>query len=69
MAAEAKRIAAIEAKKTKGKKRGPKERINWYDKVLMLLMYYREYRTFAHIGLAYNLSEAQSWRIITTLER
>lgn len=69
MVAEAKRIAAIEAKKTKGKKRGPKQRINWYDKVLMLLMYYREYRTFAHIGLTYNISEAQSWRIITTLEK
>ena len=58
MLAEAKRIAAIEAKKTKGKKRGPKQRINWYDKVLMLLMYYREYRTFSHIGITYNISEA-----------
>jgi len=51
MVAEAKQICALEAKKTKGKKRGPKEKINWYDKVLMLLMYYREYRTFAHIGI------------------
>jgi len=60
MVAEAKRIGTLEAKKTKGKKRGPKEKINWYDKVLMLLMYYREYRTIAHIGITYNISEAQS---------
>jgi hypothetical protein len=31
-------------------------------------MYYREYRTFAHIGSTYNISESQCWRIITTLE-
>ena len=35
----------------------------------MLLMYYREYRTFAHIAVSYNISEAQCWLIITTLEK
>lgn len=35
----------------------------------MLLMYYREYRSFAHIGAAFGLGEAQSWRIITGLEQ
>lgn len=69
MVSEAKRISKLEAKKTAGKKRGPKEKLTWYDKVLMMLMYYREYRTFAHVGSSYNISEAQCWRIVTTLEQ
>ena len=35
----------------------------------MMLMYYREYRSFAHIAASYNISEAQCWRIITTMEQ
>jgi len=69
MVSEAKRISKIETKKIVGKKRGPKEKLNWYDKTLMLLMYYREYRTFAHVGSSYNISESQCWRIVTTLEQ
>jgi hypothetical protein len=69
MVSEAKRINKLEAKKVLGKKRGPKDKHTWYDKVLMLLMYYREYRTFAHVGASYHISEAQCWRIVTTLER
>lgn len=69
MVSEAKRINKLETKKGVGKKRGPKDKLNWYDKVLMMLMYYREYRTFAHVGASYNISEAQCWRIVTTLER
>ena len=69
MVAEAKRIGALEGKTQKGKRRGPKEKMHWYDKVLMLLMYYREYRTFAHIAATYNISEAQCCGIITTLEK
>ena len=69
MLLEAKRISKLEAKKITGKKRGPKDKLNWYDKVLMMLMYYREYRTFAHVGASYNISEAQCWRIVTTLEQ
>ena len=69
MVSEAKRIKSEQPQKTVGKKRGPKEGINWYDKTLMMLMYFREYRTFAHVGAAYNISEAQCWRIVTTMER
>ena len=69
MVLEAKRISQFRRKKVKGKKRGPKEKLSWRDKVLMMLMYYREYRTFAHIAASYNISEAQCWRIITSLER
>jgi hypothetical protein len=67
MVSSAKTIAANEPKKVRGKKRGPKERLSWCDKVLMLLIYYREYRTFAHIAADYGISEAQCWRIKSEL--
>lgn len=69
MVSEVKRINSLQAQKQTGKKRGPKVKLTWYDKVLMMLMYYLEYRTFAHIAADYNISEAQCWRIVTTLER
>lgn len=69
MVLESKRINSLQPKKKAGKKRGPKDKLNWFDKTLMMLMYYREYRTFAHIGATYNISEAQCWRIVTGLER
>lgn len=31
-------------------------------------MSYREYRTFAHVGASFGVSEAQAWRIVTDLE-
>ncbi len=34
------------------------------DKLLMMLMYYREYRTFFHISITYGISEPQTGRII-----
>lgn len=34
----------------------------------MMLMYYREYRTFFHIALTYGISEAQCWLIVRKLE-
>ena len=47
----------VSAHKFKGKRRGSKSKLSNYDKVLMMLMYYREYRTYAHIGSTYNISE------------
>ena len=52
-----------------GGKRGPKPRLCLEDRLLMLLMYYREYRTFAHIGASFGVSETQCWRIVTRLEQ
>ena len=52
----------------KGAKRGPKPKLEIEDQVLVLLMYYREYRTFAHTGASFGLSEAQAWRTVTDLE-
>jgi Helix-turn-helix of DDE superfamily endonuclease len=38
------------------------------DQVLLTLMYYREYRTMAHIALAYQVSEPTVFRIIRRVE-
>jgi predicted DNA-binding protein YlxM (UPF0122 family) len=38
------------------------------DQVLLTLMYYREYRTMAHIALAYQISEPTVFRIIRKVE-
>jgi hypothetical protein len=51
-----------------GGRRGPKPKLEVADRLLLLLMYYREYRTFAHIGASFEVSEAQAWRIVSDLE-
>lgn len=38
------------------------------DQVLMLLMYYREYRTFLHTATTYGYSESQGFRIVRRME-
>ena len=48
--------------------RGRPSRLCVEDQVLMMLMYYREYRPFLHIGLNYGISEVQCWRIVTRVE-
>lgn len=49
--------------------KGTKAKLSIEDKLLMLLMYYREYRTFLHISYCYGVSEMHCWRIITELEK
>lgn len=55
-----------EVKPIGGRGRPPK--LNNADKLLMMLMYYREYRTFFHISIAYSISEPQTGRIIREME-
>jgi hypothetical protein len=69
MVSELKRLKPSSTHKVPGKKRGPKPKLTASDEVLMMLMYYREYRTFFHIGSEYNLSEAQCWRIVIQTEK
>ena len=69
MVSEATRLSKDSQHKVPGKKRGPKSSLSKKEEVLMLLMYYREYRTFYHIATSYGISEAQCWRIITGLEQ
>jgi hypothetical protein len=38
------------------------------DKILMMLMYYREFRTFLHVGASFGIGEAQCWRYVRQVE-
>ena len=69
MSFEVNRLSPASIHKIQGAKRGPKPKLSTEDKLLMMLMYYREYRTFLHISSDYGISEVQCWRIITSLEQ
>jgi hypothetical protein len=69
MVSELKRLKPPSQHKVPGKKRGPKPKLMATDEVLMVLMYYREYRTFFHLGSEYGLSEVQCWRLVTQTEK
>jgi Helix-turn-helix of DDE superfamily endonuclease len=49
-------------------KRGRRSKVSVENQLLIMLMYYREYRTFFHISVNYGISEAQCWRIVRKLE-
>ena len=55
------------AKKYKGKVGRPSKLIV-EDQILMLLEYYRAYRTFFHLGLSYGLDESNAHRTIIKIE-
>lgn len=57
------------AHKHAGAKRGPKPKLCVEDELMMMLSYYREYRTFLHTGATYGLSEGQAWKSITRTEQ
>lgn len=64
-------VGVVTDHKQKQKKhpgRGRPPRLSIADQVLVMLMYYREYRTFFHVGSSYGISEVQCWRIVTTIE-
>ena len=69
MVEEIKRLSPPSKHKITGNKRGPKPKLTEEDMLLMMLMYYREYRTFLHISADYGISETQCWRIVTSLEK
>ena len=47
---------------------GKPDRLGLEDKLLMSLNYWREYRTYAHLGVTYAYSESQTCRIIRWIE-
>jgi hypothetical protein len=55
-------------KERKHPTRGVHPKLCIEDELLMMLMYYREYRTFFHVGASYGISETQCWRIVTRIE-
>ena len=62
-------IRQHKAANRKHPRRGAPPKVSVEDGLLMLLMYYREYRTFFHVAAAYGISEMQCWRIITGYEK
>ncbi len=48
--------------------RGAPAKASVEDQLLMLLLYYREYRTFLHTATTYGYSESQGWRIVRRME-
>jgi hypothetical protein len=48
--------------------RGTPAKLSNSDKLLLLLMYYREYRTQFHIGVTYGISESRVCEIIKEVE-
>ena len=59
-------LAAAEAeRRVKG---GPKPKLSIEDMLLAALEYWREYRTYAHIAVGFELSESQIFRIVRWVE-
>ena len=47
---------------------GRPSKLSRADQLLLALMYWREYRTFFHIGVAYGVSEATACRTVAKVE-
>jgi hypothetical protein len=47
---------------------GRPNKLNVEERVLMTLEYLREYRTYAHIGVSYGLSESSAYQNIRSVE-
>jgi hypothetical protein len=64
-------LSVIEERKSLTRKhpsRGTPPKLSNADKLLLLLMYYREYRTQFHIGITYGISESRVCEIIQEME-
>lgn len=61
-------VAQYKEQHRKHPKRGRPAKLSTADQVLVMLMYYREYRTFFHVGSSYRLSEGQCHRVVTRIE-
>jgi len=64
------RIVAIlkKAEAIRRSKGGPKPKLCVEDMLLSSLEYWREYRTYAHISVSFELSESQIFRIVKWVE-
>jgi len=59
---------AEEERKKGHKIGGRKPKLCEEDRVLFMLEYYREYRTLAHMGIDYGISEGQGSKIVRDVE-
>lgn len=58
-----------EAEKKQKEQGGRPNKLSIEDRVLMMLEYYREYRTYAHIGASYGISESNAYKTICFIEK
>ena len=58
----------LEAEKVKKSKGGRRNKLSMQDRLLMALEYIREYRTYAHIGSSYGISESNAFEAIKWIE-
>jgi len=56
------------ARNRKHPTKGAPAKVTVEDQLLMMLMYYREYRTFLHTATTYGYSESQGWRVVRKME-
>lgn len=61
-------IKTHQQQKRKHPTRGKPAKLGLEDKLLVMLMYYREYRTQEHIGMTYGISESRVCEIIQDME-
>ena len=61
-------IASFKEKSRKHTSRGKPPKLTYADKLLLMLMYYREYRSQFHIGVTYGLAESTVCEIISEME-
>ena len=57
-----------EKERTKNHGKGGRKSLCPEDKVLVMLSYFREYRTLEHVGFEYGVSEATASRIVREVE-
>ena len=55
-------VKVVAAEKVLAKKSGRPSKLSYEDQVLMILEYWREYRTYFHIGISWGLAEANVLR-------
>lgn len=61
-------ISSYKEKHRKHKSRGKPPKLTYADKLLLMLMYYREYRSQFHIGITYGIAESTVCEIISEME-
>ena len=64
-----KAVKSIEQTSENRSKRGPKPKLCIEDKILVTLEYWREYRTYFHIGTSWGISESTVCRTINNVEK
>ena len=61
-------VRIVKGKKTEHKKPGRPPKLSVQDQVLIVLQYWREYRTYYHIGLDFVLAESTVCRLVNKVE-